>query len=174
MITTLLKLLLSFFKVGAFSFGGAYSLIPLIEKEAVEINHWLTNDEFLKILGMVDVFPGAISIKYATYVGYKAAGIPGVIMANLGNLLVPVTLMILAFIFYSKFEKNIYVEKAFQGVKFAVVGMVVGIMIQYFFKSDFQWISLIFVALGLILILVFKLHPAFVVIIEAVLALIIL
>lgn len=174
MIETLLKLLFSFFKVGAFSFGGAYSLIPLIEKEAVDINHWLTNDEFLKVLGMVDVFPGAISIKYATYVGYKAAGIPGVIMANLGNLLVPVALMIIAFTFYSKFEKNIYVEKAFQGIKFAVVGMVIGIMFQYFFKESFQWQSLIFVAVGLILVLALKLHPAFVVIIEAVLALIIL
>ncbi len=174
MIVTLLKLLFSFFKVGAFSFGGAYSLIPLIEKEAVEYNHWLTNDEFLKVLGMVDVFPGAISIKYATFVGYKAAGIPGVIMANLGNLLVPVTLMILAFIFYSRFEKNVYVEKAFEGVKYAVVGMVIGIMFQYFFKSDFQWQSLIFVISALLLILVFKIHPAFVVIIEAVLAIMIL
>ena len=82
--------------------------------------------------------------------------------------------MIFAFIFYSKFEKNVYVEKAFQGVKFAVVGMVIGIMFQYFFKSSFQWQSLIFVAVGLILILTLKLHPAFVVIAEALLALIIL
>ncbi|VAX26824.1 Chromate transport protein [hydrothermal vent metagenome] len=174
MIATLIKLLISFFKVGAFSFGGAYSLIPLIEKEAVDLNHWLTPDEFLKVLGMVDVFPGAISIKYATFIGYKAAGIPGAIVANIGNLLVPVTLMIFAFIFYSKFEKNVYVEKAFQGIKFAVVGMVIGIMFQYFFKSSFQWQSLIFVAVGLILILTLKLHPAFVVIAEALLALIIL
>ena len=174
MLITLVKLLISFFKVGAFSFGGAYSLIPLIEKEAVDLNHWLTNDEFLKVLGMVEVFPGAISIKYATYVGYKAAGIPGAIVANIGNLLVPATLMILAFVFYTKFEKNIYVEKAFQGVKFAVVGMVIGIMSQYFFKSAFHWQSLIFVAIGLILILAFKLHPALVVIAEALLAIIIL
>jgi len=174
MFLILLKLLFSFFKVGVFSFGGAYSLIPLIEKEAVEINQWLTHDEFLKVLGMVEVFPGAISIKYATFVGYKAAGIPGAIMANIGNLLAPVTLMILAFVFYSKFEKNVYVEKAFQGVKFAVVGMVIGIMAQYFFKSSFQWQSLIFVAVGLVLILSFKLHPALVVIAEALLALIIL
>ncbi len=174
MLNTLLELFISFFKIGAFSFGGAYSLIPLIEKEAVQNHHWLTNGEFMKVLGMVEVFPGAISIKFATYTGYKSAGFLGVIVANLGNLLVPATIMIIIFVFYSNFEKNIYVEKAFKGVKFAVVGMVIGIMFTYFFKSSFEWQSLIFVVVGLLLIIVFKLHPAYVVIIEAVLALLIL
>jgi len=55
-----IELFISFMKVGSFSFGGAYSLIPLIEKEVVTNHQWLSNDEFLKVLGMVEVFPGAI------------------------------------------------------------------------------------------------------------------
>jgi len=174
MITSLIDLFIAFLKVGAFSFGGAYSLIPLIEREAVVNNNWLTNEEFLKVLGMVEVFPGAISIKFATYIGYKTAGIPGAIAANLGNLMIPGLLMTAVFLFYSHYEKNEYVVKAFKGIKFVVVGMVIGIMFSYLMKTTFQWQSVAFLLLGLILILVFKLHPALVVIVGLFLALIIL
>ena len=174
MFDSLLNLFLAFLKVGAFSFGGAYSLIPLIEREAVVNNNWLTNEEFLKVLGMVEVFPGAISIKFATYIGYKTAGVPGAIAANLGNLLIPGLLMTAVFMFYSHFEKNEYVMKAFKGIKFIVVGMVIGIMFSYLMKSTFQWQNMVFLLLGLVLILVFKLHPAYVVIIGSILAILIL
>lgn len=174
MLNSLLNLFISFLKVGAFSFGGAYSLIPLIERETVMNHHWLTNEEFLKVLGMVDVFPGAISIKFATYIGYKTAGVPGAIAANLGNMIVPGILMIVAFMFYSHFEKNEYVVKAFKGIKYVVIGMVIAIMSTYLFKGDFQWQNIAFLALGIILILVFKLHPAYVVIVGSILAIIIL
>ncbi len=76
---TLLQLFLSFLKVGSFSFGGAYSLLPLIEREVVTNNHWLSKEEFLRVLGMVEIFPGAISIKFATYTGYKTGGILGAV-----------------------------------------------------------------------------------------------
>ncbi len=174
MFTSLLNLFIAFFKVGAFSFGGAYSLIPLIEREAVVNNNWLTNEEFLKVLWMVEVFPGAISIKFATYIGYKTAGIPGAIAANLGNLMIPGLLMTAVYLFYSHYEKNEYVVKAFKGIKFVVVGMVIGIMFSYLMKTTFQWQSVAFLLLGLILILVFKLHPALVVIVGLFVALIIL
>ena len=174
MLTSLLNLFVAFLKVGAFSFGGAYSLIPLIEREAVVNNNWLTNEEFLKVLGMVEVFPGAISIKFATYIGYKTAGVPGAIAANVGNLMIPGLLMTAVFMFYSHFEKNEYVMKAFKGIKFVVVGMVIGIMFSYLLKTNFQWQNMIFLLLGLVLILVFKLHPAYVVIVGSILAILIL
>ena len=63
----LVNLFLSFFRVGLLAIGGAYSFLPLIEKEIVERYHWLTKEEFLDISGLVQIFPGAISIKYATY-----------------------------------------------------------------------------------------------------------
>ena len=174
MFASLLNLFVAFLKVGAFSFGGAYSLIPLIEREAVVNNNWLTNEEFLKVLGMVEVFPGAISIKFATYIGYKTAGVPGAIAANLGNLMIPGLLMTAVFMFYSHFEKNEYVMKAFKGIKFVVVGMVIGIMFSYLLKTSFQWQNMVFLILGLVLILVFKLHPAYVVIVGSILAILIL
>ncbi|HAH21030.1 MAG TPA: chromate transporter, partial [Candidatus Omnitrophica bacterium] len=73
----LFKLFFSFLRVGFFAIGGAYSFLPLIEKEVVQKYGWLSKEEFLEVLGMVNIFPGAISIKYATYTGYKIAGIWG-------------------------------------------------------------------------------------------------
>lgn len=174
MIEILLKLFISFLKVGSFSFGGAYSLIPLIEREVVTNNQWLTKEEFLKMLGVVETFPGAISIKYATYTGYKTAGVAGIIAANIGNMFVPMTIMLLIFYFYTAFEKNKLVVKAFDGIKLAVIGMILGIMIQYFVNWVTDFKSSVFVAVGLLLVLVLKLHPAYIVIIAGILGILIL
>lgn len=170
---TLLQLFLSFLKVGSFSFGGAYSLLPLIEREVVTNNHWLSKEEFLKVLGMVEIFPGAISIKFATYTGYKTGGILGAVAANLGNLFTPAIMILFTAYFYSLYEKNEFVNKAFSGIKYAIVGMIVAIMYQYAIKSGTDWRAYLMLVVGAALILTFKMHPAFVVLIAAVIGLII-
>ncbi len=174
MIENLVNLLWAFVKVGSFSFGGAYSLIPLIEKEVVENHQWLSYNEFLKVLGMVEIFPGAISIKFATYNGYKTAGILGAIIANLGNIFTPAILILLSSYIYSIYEKNPIVSKAFNGVKFAVIGMIAAIMYQYAIKNGNHWQEFVLIAVGAALIIFFKIHPAYVVLIAAVTGVIIL
>lgn len=169
-----IELLISFLKVGSFSFGGAYSLIPLIEREVVQNHNWLTPDEFLRVLGMVEVFPGAISIKFATYTGFKVAGVPGAIVANIGNFIVPATIIMVAAYFYTQYEKNEFVVKIFTGIKFAIVGMIAAIMYQYAVKNFVEPKSLIFLIIGASLILLFNLHPAYVVLIAGILAIFIL
>jgi chromate transporter len=155
------------------SFGGAYSLIPVIENEVVKSNNWLSPDEFLRVLGIVEFVPGAISIKFATYTGFKIAGIPGVIAANMGNLVFPATLMIIIYFSISYFEKNQYFIKAFQAIKYAVIGMIIVIMSQYLFKGPVSYKHLILLVVGGILIF-FKMHPALIVAISAVLGILIL
>ncbi|OUM99074.1 MAG: hypothetical protein BAA04_03695 [Firmicutes bacterium ZCTH02-B6] len=93
----LLQLYLAFLKVGAFAVGGAYALIPLIERQVVTVHGWLTHEEFLEVYGVSAGVPGAISIKMATYTGYKLAGVPGVIAANLGHFTVPALIMMLLY-----------------------------------------------------------------------------
>lgn len=174
MIETLLNLFIAFLKVGSFSFGGAYSLIPLIEREVVANHHWLTKDEFLKVLGMVEIFPGAISIKFATYTGFKSAGILGVIVANLGNLFTPALLILFSTYIYTVYEKNIFVTKAFNGIKYVVIGMIAAIMYQYAVKNGSHWQEFVLLAVGAALIIFLKLHPAYVVMIAAVIGILIL
>lgn len=173
MITNWINLFISFFKVGALSFGGAYSLIPIIETEVVKNHHWLTGDEFLKILGMVEIFPGAISIKYATYTGFKVAGIPGVIIANLGNMVIPGLVIIIAGYLYSIFSRYPSFNKTFEGIKYAVIGMVIAIMLQYTLKGSLEIKTISLIVLGFVMIYFFKLHPAVVVLAGGVFALLI-
>ena len=69
----LLKLFIAFFKIGAFTFGGGYAMLPIIEKEVVDKNHWLTKEEFIDMLAVVQSLPGPIAINSSVYVGYKIA-----------------------------------------------------------------------------------------------------
>jgi len=169
----LLKLFLSFLKVGSLSFGGAYSLLPVIENETVMHHGWLTNDEFLKVLSMVEIIPGAISIKFATYTGYKVAGIPGVIVANLGNLTTPVILISLAAYCYSYINRHEYIKNTLNGVKFAILGMILAFVYQYTIKSYDDWLGILFLAAGFILTIFFRLNPVYIVAITGFAALII-
>ncbi|PJA99822.1 MAG: chromate transporter [Ignavibacteriales bacterium CG_4_9_14_3_um_filter_30_11] len=174
MLVKLFSLFISFLKVGSFSFGGAYSLFPLIEKEVVQNHHWLQQDEFLKVLGLVEVFPGAISIKYATYTGFKVAGVLGVIAANLGNIIMPATVIMLAIYFLDYFHKNEIILKAFDGIKYAVIGMVAALLYQYSTENVAEIKGVLLILIGFSLVFFLKLHPAYVVIIAAVVSLIIL
>lgn len=166
------EIFLSFLKVGMLSFGGAYSLIPVIEKEVVTNHQWLSNEEFLRVLGLVEFIPGAISIKFATYTGYKTAGIAGAIAANLGNMIFPAGLMIIIYYLLSWFEKNQYVMKAFEGIKYAVIGMIIMVMFQYLLKGTFNYKYLLLLVLGAIL-MYFKVHPAIIVVFAAIIGILI-
>jgi len=119
------QLFLAFFKIGLFAIGGAYSFLPLTEREVVERYHWLTPGEFLEISGIVKMFPGAISVKYATYVGNKMAGLWGAVVANVANLLAPVTLVLVASMLYKKYRDVPAVGGAFQAVQLAVFALII-------------------------------------------------
>ena len=126
----LAKIFFTFFRIGLFAVGGAYSFLPLIQKEVVEKSHWLTKEEFLEVLGIVKIFPGAISIKFATYTGYKMAGIPGAIVANVGNLLSPVVLILIATYMYSRYKEIPMVKNAFGTIQLAVFAMIIAVAFQ--------------------------------------------
>ncbi|WDU84107.1 chromate transporter [Caloramator sp. Dgby_cultured_2] len=90
----ILKLFLTFFKIGMFSFGGGYAMLPLIQLNVVNQNNWLSHKEFIDIVAISQVTPGPIAINCATYVGYKLAGIFGAISSTLGVSMPSVIIMI--------------------------------------------------------------------------------
>ena len=111
----------TFFRIGAFTFGGGYAMIPRIQNEAVEKHHWLTDDDILEIIAIAESTPGPIAINSATFVGYRAAGIWGSVFATLGVVL-PSFVIILALSF---------VLEAFQGlpaVQYAFFGIRAGVL----------------------------------------------
>ena len=87
----LLKLFLTFFKIGLFTFGGGYAMVAIIEDICVEKNKWITHDEMMDLTVIAESTPGPIAINCATYIGYKQAGIIGSIIGTLGIILPPIT-----------------------------------------------------------------------------------
>ena len=75
-----LKLFLSYFKIGAFSFGGGYAMLPLIEEEIIQTHGWMTNAELVDIIAISEMTPGPVAINTATFLGYKVAGILGALV----------------------------------------------------------------------------------------------
>ena len=161
----LLKIFFSFFRIGLFAVGGAYSFLPLLQKEIVEKYHWLSKEEFLDVLGVVKIFPGAISIKFATYTGHKIAGIPGAVVANIGNLLSPVVLILIATYLYSRHKETPMVKSAFETIQLVVFAMIIAVAFQTISLSQISNAkNIVIIIIAFILFLYTKIHPAFIII----------
>lgn len=119
-----LDLFLTFFKIGAFSFGGGYAMIPLMQEEIIEVHNWISSAEFIDIIAISEMTPGPIAVNSATYLGYKVAGIAGSAFATFGVVLPSFIVMTLIFYFVSRFKNSIYVEWAFRGIRLVVLGLI--------------------------------------------------
>ena len=161
----LLKLFIAFLRIGLFAFGGAYSFLPLIEREVVQNHHWLDKPEFLEVLGLVSALPGAVSIKFATYTGYKVAGVPGAVVANFANLLPPVLFIMLASLVYSKYKDVPFIKAGLEMIRYAVVAMIIAVAMQLVDKTQvFQLKYLFVIVASFALFFLTKIHPAFIII----------
>ena len=123
-ISKLLSLFLSFLKIGAFTFGGGYAMIALLESEFVSRKKWIGREEFLDILAVSESTPGPIAVNTATYIGYKVAGVLGSILATLAVCLPAFTIIFVISLFFDKFLSLTYVGYAFRGVQAAVVYLI--------------------------------------------------
>jgi len=157
------QLFIVFFRIGLFAFGGAYSFLPLIQKDVVERYAWLTREEFLEVLGIVKIFPGAISIKFATYVGQKMAGVWGAVIANVANMLAPVVLILIATYLYHAYKEVPQIKHAFAMIQIAVFAMIIAVAFQAVKINDLIVLKNLFVAIAaFVLFFVFSIHPVFI------------
>ena len=117
-----------FFRMGAFLFGGGFSMIPFIQQEVVTQYHWLTLDEFVVGIALGQVTPGPILIT-ATFIGYKVAGLGGAIAATLGIFLPSLFLVMLTAEIHQKFRHNLWIKSAIKGVAAAFTGMILVVAI---------------------------------------------
>ena len=120
----LLSLFLSFLKIGAFTFGGGYAMIALLENEFVSRKKWLDRDEFLDILAVAESTPGPIAVNTATYIGYRIAGVLGSLVSTLAVCLPAFCIIFVISLFFDKFLELTWVGYAFRGVQVAVVYLI--------------------------------------------------
>lgn len=118
-----LILFFEFLKIGLFTFGGGYAMIPLI-KEVVLKHGWMNETQFLNMIGVSEVTPGPIAINMATYVGSTQGGILGSFLCTLGVVLPAFLIMLLISILLKKFMKNKYVQSALGGIKFVAIALI--------------------------------------------------
>lgn len=118
-----LELFLTFLKIGAFTFGGGYAMIPIIESEVLH-KGWLTQSELINFLAVSESTPGSFSVNVSTYIGNKTAGIFGAISATIGVVLPSFIIILIISGLFLKFRKNKYVISVMDGLKAAVVGLI--------------------------------------------------
>lgn len=113
-----------FFKIGAFTIGGGYAMVPLIENEIVAKRKWMTPGDFVDLLAISQAAPGILAVNISIFIGYKLRGIRGSLITALGTIL-PSFLIILAIaLFFHNFKENAVVERIFKGIRPAVVALI--------------------------------------------------
>ncbi|MDR2515395.1 MAG: chromate transporter [Christensenellaceae bacterium] len=116
----LADLVLTFMKIGLFTFGGGYAMIALMDNECVEKKKWLTHDEFMDMTAIAESTPGPIAINGATYIGYQQVGIPGAVLSTLGMVFPSFVILYVISLFFDNLLEIAVVAHAFQGIKIAV------------------------------------------------------
>lgn len=127
-------LFLTFFKIGAFTFGGGYAMIPLIQKEVVDNHKWVTADDILEVIAIAESTPGPIAVNAATFVGYKFGGFWGAFSATLGVVLPSFLIIALLSSLISRFQDYKVVQYAFYGIRAGVLALIVKAMINMYRK----------------------------------------
>lgn len=152
-----LYLFFIFFKVGLFSFGGGYAILPLMQHEVVDVNKWISFKEFMDIVAVSQITPGPISINLATHVGYRIGGTIGSTIATISVVLPSIIIMVIIVIFLKKFSKLPVVQRVFKSLRVTVVGLILAAGIALFVKENFvDYKSYIIFASVLIGGLIFK------------------
>lgn len=160
-IKLLADIFFTFFKIGSFTFGGGYAMLPLIEKEVVYNKKWIDEESIIDVFAVSTSLPGAIAINSSTFIGYKLAGRIGAGVATLGMVL-PSFLIITAIAsLFKQFEDSPSVKAAFIGIRSAVTGLIFIAALKIARTSIKDKITAFIAALTIILVLFFNVHAIF-------------
>lgn len=143
----------TFLKIGLFTFGGGYAMIPLIQRFAVDKYKWITEEEYMNIITIAESTPGPIAVNSATFIGHKVKGIRGSIAANIGLAIPSVVIIILIAAFFMQFRENIHVQYTFRGVSIGVAVLIINAGLRMYKKLDKNLLSYGLMALGFFLLL---------------------
>lgn len=158
------KLFFTFFKIGAFTFGGGYAMIPLIQREVVDKNHWLTDEDILDIIAIAESTPGPIAINSATFVGYKSAGFLGALLCTTGVVLPSfVVILVISFVL-NQFQSLQIVQYAFNGIRAGVLALIVKALVNMYKKCPKGWVSYVVMAASFLVVVLTDVSVLYVII----------
>lgn len=140
------KLFLIFFKIGSFSIGGGYAIMPLIQEQVVNQQHWITEKTFTDIITISQMTPGPLVVNSSTFVGMQISGPIGAIVATLGSIIGGIIISVILYNFFAKYKSSQYVFQVLNSLKASSLGLIMSagftmLLLAFFNNSDFRAIS---------------------------------
>lgn len=163
-----LKLFFTFLKIGLFTIGGGYAMIPLIERDVVERNHWVGREEFLDLLAIAQSAPGVFAVNISIFIGYKLRGVRGSIVAAVGNVLPSVLIILSIAFFFDSFSDNRVVNNVFMGLRPAVVALIAAPVFSVAKSARIGWTNVWIPILSALLIVAMGVSPVYIIMVAAV------
>ncbi|MBQ6846282.1 MAG: chromate transporter [Oscillospiraceae bacterium] len=161
MLRDIWSLFLTFFKIGAFTFGGGYAMIPILEREFVTKRGWITDEDMLNFVAIGQSTPGIIAVNMATFIGYKRGKFWGSLSATLGVITPSIIIITIIAAFLSNFSEYIYVQKALAGINIAVAVILVSAVMNIGKKSIVDFIGLGLAIISFAVVTIFKVNSIF-------------
>lgn len=156
----LLELFFIFAKIGGFTFGGGYAMLPILQREIVEKRNWATEEELTDYYAIGQCTPGIIAVNTATFIGYKLRGLAGGIIATLGVVFPSVVIISIIAAFIQGFSDIVWVKHAFSGIRICVCALILNAIIKLWKKSVIDKPSFVIFAVVLGLAVFTKISPA--------------
>lgn len=157
-----LKIFTCFAKIGAFTIGGGYAMIPIIQKEVVDKNKWIKEEDFLDVLAISQSAPGILAVNISIFLGYRLKGIRGSIVATLGSTLPSFLIILLIAMFFTGYQDNPTIISIFKGIRPVVVALIAAPMINMARKAKLNIYTGALAAATALLIVFLKVSPLYI------------
>ena len=158
------QMFITFVRIGAFTIGGGYAMIPLIQREVVQVRKWMSPKEFIDMLALAQSAPGVIAINTAIFIGYKLKGVRGSIVTALGCALPSFVIILLIAMVFTNFKDNPVVERIFKGIRPAVVALIAAPLYNMAKAAGVTWKTIFIPLIAALLIWGLNISPVWVIV----------
>ena len=160
----LFRLFVTFFKLGLFTIGGGYVMIPLIEREVVDKNGWIEKSDFVDLLAIAQSSPGVLAVNVSIFIGSKLRGVRGAVAAAVGNVVPSVVIILLIALFFNRFREYEVVNNVFMGIRPAVVALIASPVFSVAKSARISWANVWIPVLSALLIVAYGVSPIYIII----------
>lgn len=167
-VRQLLELFIVFAKIGSFTFGGGYAMLPIIQEEIVDKRGWASEEEVIDYYAIGQCTPGIISVNTATFIGYKLRGIAGALFATLGIISPSIVIITTIATFFTHFQDYKVVQHAFGGIRVAVVALILNAIAQMWGKSVKDYVGVIIFIVAFVTVAFMNVSPIIIIVISAI------
>lgn len=155
----------TFFRVGAFTLGGGYAMIPMIEAEVVNKHQWIEKEDFVDLIAIAQSCPGVFAANMSIFIGYKLKKLPGAICACIGTVLPSLFIILAIAMFFRQFQDNKVVNALFNGIRPAVVALIAAPVFSLAKSAKITWVNCWIPIVSALLIWAFHVNPIYILLI---------